>query len=441
MPQHLLTLAALCALSCAVLPGCQEEGEICPNDDPTLHTGRTPTSLKDDCRCVVSSNVNYLPGCLKITFAVDKQKQLGEGPSFYHMGVNVRVYHGDLWQDRGEIIAAVSNGSNKPGFIMGLDYKTGARRIISGWYDDPMLGPQTVAEGPEWGQPTYALRGPDDMIYVLTKGHRFKDPDYDSEKTYTRIWRVDPDSGQRTLVWHSHEPEFGQCKNGGIVDTLGNPTEEQPPQVVGGLKAFEVTKDGSFIMGTLGGGIWPSGDGVIEVSPDGKSCRTITMNPGHKKNKYPEGIGGGPKFISGVTSINEIDDVLYVMDGKGLFEVDRESGFRKRLSSELPPGMLELDKKRNVFHVTATHPPFANYYYVANVSDLDSFKSGGCIQPDPDHPYAQMCIGIASGNAYSGGPNNQGWLLPDGEHMIKVNELSTFVKIDLDTGVSNHFSY
>ena len=107
---HRLTLALLAAVSLASLACGAEEGAICPNDDPALHIGETPTSLEDDCRCTVGVSTNYLPGCLMAVEAEQKFGSKGEGPIPTNMSSNARVTRGDLWEDRGEIIMAVSLG-------------------------------------------------------------------------------------------------------------------------------------------------------------------------------------------------------------------------------------------------------------------------------------------------------------------------------------------
>jgi hypothetical protein len=61
-----------------------------------------------------------------------------------------------------------------------------------------------------------------------------------------------------------------------------------------------------------------------------------------------------------------------------------------------------------------------------------------CSNIDDDHPFAENCLN--GGNADVILNVNQGWMLPDGEHMITVNDRDLFAIIDIDTAVLNHFS-
>lgn len=434
IPTALLTLVLL------TIAACGPEVIICPGDDPTLHTGRTPTSLKDDCRCTAPTSVDYPFRCLDLENAIKQQPQLGEGPSLYMMA-DERIgagqpLNGELWEDRGEVILAVSMGSNKPGFVMGLDVETGNRRVISGWYLTENDGEVSVGDGPLWGEPYWAKRGPDGMIYVLTKGYPFNADDYDSTVSYYMIWKVNPDTGARTLHWQHNEADqgFGQCSDGNSTHVLGHAIE---PGAMGIYPdAFEITEDGAMLLSTS------NLAGMMEISPDAKSCRIVTLRKASAKTNdyYDEGVGSGFDLSPQIYSIAEINGKLLVTDHENVIEVDRQTGKRTRLYKELFPGQLEFDAKRNVYHVTAVPEPYKGIYYVIDAASGESYNSSSCLNVDKGHPVAELCIRIGGGPNNAHNNRNQGWLLPDEEHMIIVSGLH-FNKLDLNTGVVNHFSY
>ena len=222
----------------------------------------------------------------------------------------------------------------------------------------------------------------------------------------------------------------------------GDPDRENIPiqlSLEGG--SFEVAEDGAFFIGTIRDASPKPGVGLIEVAADGSSCRFVSMNKGDPGNLYDEGIGGGYDFGLSVETINHIDGQLYVMDNNSILRVDRETGMRERLMGYPYPGIMEYDASRDLFHVTALEPPYANGGFIVTLDLVaDAYwMNSRCINIDDDHPYAEACVDGGQGHEHLN--RNQAWLLPDGEHMITVNSRDAFGIIDIDTGVQNHFSF
>ncbi|MFT5583387.1 MAG: hypothetical protein ACI9VR_000965 [Cognaticolwellia sp.] len=432
---RLPALVALFSLSgCALLEG----NDVCPQEDPALHIGQTPTSLDEDCRCLATfgASTNYPLECQDSGSALANGAEFGEGPKLWEMGARIRG--GDLWEDRGEIITAVSNGSNQTGFVLALDIETGDRRIVSGAYLDSATGITEVGSGGFWLEPSYALRGPDDMLYVYANGTRYDDA-ISGQDVINEIWRVDPDSGDRELVWQhklkNPDPSspYGICENG-VLDN------QRPLQLMLEGGAFEVAEDGAFFIGNIRNGSPMPGVGFIEISADGSSCRVVSMNQGLAGNEYENGVGGGMDFGLAVETINHVNGELLVMDNNNLLRVDRETGDRERLMTVGWPGVLQWDESRSLYHLTNIEPPYVAGGVLATV-DVDAEQAwmwSRCSNIDEDHPFAEACV--EGGNASNILNNNQGWVLPDGEHIITVNNRDSFAIVDMDTAVLNHFS-
>lgn len=431
---RILMVSACCSL---LLVACEPvSSEICPNDDPALHVGLSTTTLKDDCRCIVGDSTKFLPGCLDIERTLTRVKQLGDGPSPYTMGSFARIRNGDLWADRNQIITAVSLGSNQPGFVMSLDIDTGVRGVISGTWIHPSKGAQEVGSGPMWQEITYALRGPDDKIYVYSHGGKYNTAT-SSNEPQREIYRVDPDTGAREIVWRWAQEidKYGQCSNGAGKFA-------KPIQLAHEGGVFELAADGSFYIGVIRNGNPKPGVGFMEVSSDGKTCRIVSMNQGDPGNVYEKGVGSGFAFGIAVEAINEIDGVLYAIDNKTLFKIDRKTGDRELLLNGVAPGIMQYDNTRDIFHVTSMEPPYVQGgIYAFDLNEPKLHQLSRCVNIAEDHPFSENCIGTVSGNAYGGSINQQGWLLPDNRHMITVNFSTTFMKVDLKTGVGNHFAY
>ena len=428
-------LAILSLSGCSLIQGAR--GDVCPQEDPALHIGQTPTSLDVDCRChaTFGNSTNYPLECQTGGEAIANGAEFGEGPKIWETGGRIRG--GDLWEDRGEIIVAVSNGSNQTGFIMALDYETGDRRIVSGVYQDPNKGLVEVGSGAFWLETTHALRGPDDMLYVYAHGSEY-DSAISGQDVINEIWRVDPDTGDRTMVWQHKlknpgNNSYGICNN-------GNPDDPRPLQLMLEGGAFELAEDGAFFIGNIRNGSPMPGVGLIEVSADGRDCRVVSMNPGSAGNDYENGVGGGFDFGLAVETINHINGELLVMDNNNLLRVDRETGDRERLMTVGWPGVLQWDEDRELFHLTSIEPPYVAGGILGTI-DLDAEQSwmwSRCSNIDEDHPFAEICLD--GGNAANVLNNNQGWVLPDGEHLITVNDRDLFAIVDMDTAVLNHFS-
>lgn len=422
---HLLPLLAL--TGCGVLG----PNAVCPGEDPALYRNASPTTLDMDCRC----HANFEePECTSVDQATSQGLEYGEGPKLWEMGVRVR--NGDIWPEREEIIVAVSNGDDRPGFVLALDYQTGDRRIISGAYTDAYTGDTEVGSGEMWMEPTYALRGEDGQIYVYAHGNRYGGAGLD---VINEIWRVDPDSGDRTLVWQHalKDPDFdgpyGYCTN-------GDPDGERNLQLMLEGAAFEMTDDGAFLIGTIRNGIPAPGVSVVEISPDGSECRVVSMNPGEAGNRWVDGVGGGFSFGLAVEAISYVNGEIYVMDNNNLLTVDRETGDRTRLMSLGMPGVLQWDEQRELFHLSAIEPPYTDGGYLGTVipESEESWLWSGCLTLEEGHPFADGCLN--AGNAEKLLNNNQAWLLPDGRHMITVNDRNLFGIIDIEAATMNHFS-
>lgn len=268
------------------------------------------TKLEADCRCrytgQAGSGAGYAnpvtmmqPGnALEVCQPVDRVIDLtwpvpaGSGPSFsaFHKNTSGVKWHGGWTDEINKIAYAAVSWTNpqhrQTSTIVTFDLRTGARTVVSGIYPDPMLGeveygsgydsPNSIAMGPAT-QPLSAVNamriGPDGKLYTFGLGTTGEGVNSSAE-----IVRVDPATGLRELVWQSQTIErgvnsspYGQCLRHNYVRQADNTDAYE--SVALNSRSFAVGPQGQFYMTFQG---TYEGNGVIEVSADGSTCRFVS---------------------------------------------------------------------------------------------------------------------------------------------------------------------
>lgn len=426
-------LGPLAASACDANPDVHPD--VCPDDSDIareLYVGYRPTELPFDCRCQTKTLPCLVPSDFLVATGGER---LGGGPVIADQGSAVEIRYGDLWPDRresGEIITAVSVYTKEPGFVLGLDLNTLERRVLSGVYLDPRTGPVTVGEGELFGEPGYALRGPDDMVYVYAISHA----------TAGEIFRVDPDSGDRTLVWrHGADSGFPQCMNGVPEERTNNSwTRPAPMQLQLEVEGFAVGLDGSFYLTTIPNGFPAPGPALINVAADGSACRVVTMGAPEAGNTYPaEGVGGGWPLQGYIEEVKQLPDGRLLINNRTLMEVDPVTGDRARLG-EAPVGETRWDPTRNMLFITGVKNPRPPDMYFHDVAANKTWHQISCLVLEPGHPFTDQCVREHSG-PFGSISEQQGWLTPNGKYAIWATPSTAFAIVDIQTGNNHLFSY
>jgi hypothetical protein len=225
--------------------------------------------------------------------------------------------------------------------VVAWELDTGNRRVVSGLYPDPRLGQaeygsgymsppvgssSSVTEQPLSGANVIRL-GPDDQLYVFGGGTG------ESTSSEREIVRVDPTTGERTLVWRSRtdddddeiDPSFGQCLR---PDAYGR------VQSVGiNAQAFEVGPNGDFYLSMRG---TREGDGLISVSADGTTCTFFSRwgglghSPGGGADPAPapNQIGNGFLLQFPVKGLLYHNDTIYGVSNDDLYSFNLTTGQR-----------------------------------------------------------------------------------------------------------------
>ena len=337
------------------------------------------TKLEADCRCRAPSGgdegvrfvevstqkfpYGKLPQCQPISLlkGLSFDPPLGSGPQFYVFAdVGQPSWFGG-WFDpvERELYALVSLNSPKyraAGTIVAFKVDTGARRVVSGVYPDPRMGdiefgsgyktPNTIPNGPAERAlaATRVMRaGPDRQLYALSVGNTGQ-----AESRTAEIIRVDPVSGERSLVWQSKTDErdatgYGQC--------ISNNWPGESLTIM--ARSFAVDDQGRYYMSFYH---MMEGMGIVRVSADGSSCEIITRHNAGTLN-----VGAGYESQAGgrYRAMLVKDGKVYtVVEPWGEFiRVDLQTGDRFAVSTtESIPGAspgestIEYDPTRDLFY-------------------------------------------------------------------------------------------
>ena len=199
-----------------------------------------PTELPMDCRCRRSTSGTGMSlgsgiiQCWPVATSWNRGHRFATGPHFYSVSSNRQSGGGVLDETTNKLYFAFnwSDGTyTEAGLIGAFDITTGERSIVSGVYKDPSLGYQTYGSGhvsarynSNGGQLEATTMpyvqdvemGDDGYLYALSS----------DTATNVEITRVDPATGERTLMWKREVPGltsgFGQCRGRA-------PTRATPP--------------------------------------------------------------------------------------------------------------------------------------------------------------------------------------------------------------------
>jgi hypothetical protein len=161
---------------------------------PLVQHWSNPTRLQADCRCgQVSAEPCQRPYNLNISVSI------GEGPRPRNdiPGGGKGAWGGFL-EGREMIYPITWSDSTRQNqtLIYAVNIDTGARRRVSGAYQDPQTGYTEVGAGDPFLNIYDVRKGPDGSFYAMGST---------GEIGWPRIWRVNPQTGDRTLVFNTED--------------------------------------------------------------------------------------------------------------------------------------------------------------------------------------------------------------------------------------------
>ncbi len=370
-----------------------------------------PTDLEADCRCFVNNSIiSGVPICGRPYDRADRGHTVGAGPRIYGLP-NAHFSGGFVEGD--ELIVAAYWGSStaQRGAVLAIDVDSGDRRLVSG-----ELGELSVGSGPAF---TYALdvrKGADGNWYVFTQSVTPGAPS---------IFRVNPTTGNRTLVWKGQSASHGQCASGDPDATASVQYTNQ---------GFAVDGTGGFILGYAN----PirDGRGLVRISPDGSSCTYITAT-GLREDGLTRGSGLGlGGFVQGFM-VDGTKVLVHTTQPKALIEVDLTTGDRTALFSSSTAGNIGerwavKDPARGVIWTAGLMNAVSIVAYDrAKNKTMNVFSSCG----DPDFPWYPLCPG--AGPVKINSLNYGGiWLHPRTGNLLIAQDSVSIIEFEPETANS-----
>lgn len=400
------------------------------------------TELKIDCRCSINRIKQPTTALCNGQSFDNNSFTAGKGPRFYSLKGHMTA--GDIFPERDEIIFGIDRGGDGTGnarkrfTIVAINYKTVTRRFVSGEVADPSQGEFVRGKGPLGEEVTNLKRGPDGKIYAY------------SNADGGWIFRVDPDTGDREIVWKRKDEAYGQCMNGVRPKTdpewrLGDGDPAPYQNSIEG-RGLSIGPDGSFYLPTVANGVPRPGYAVIRISKDGSSCKVISTSGARERNLYYGGIGKGYDIKGPIGSMTLHKGTLYAITwGGDLLAIDPETGDRRRLagtgitgSSSLPPAWnIFFAKDTGLLMLTGILPPNGPGFLGVDIKTGKS-HSFLCLNVPDDNTYTKGCIrGPQESKRISYMPAYQ---LPDHTYLGGIASTG-FNRLELQTGNSYIFSY
>ena len=179
---------------------------------------------------------------------------------------------------------------SKSGSVVSFNLDTGARRVVSGLYNGPDDAP-VVAYGSGYESPNSVTAGPDTQPLTAANALR-PTPDGmlrtlgvgttgEGQNRSAEIVEIDPATGERTLIWQSRTDDRFPYEDGAEVPTWDTGqclshqygTSRVNEHVAINARAFAVGPEGNMYLSFYQ---TYDGAGIIELSPDGTSCRIVS---------------------------------------------------------------------------------------------------------------------------------------------------------------------
>lgn len=402
---------------------------------PLVQDVEFQTVLDADCRCFINrAPTSGITQCVGLNY-VPVATRFGSGPTI--RSLPQAHFNGGVIIGREVFVGVDWSSSLHPnsGLVMAIHLDTGARRIISGAYDDAMAGYTVRGTGPALAN-VVDVQGTASGLFALSVG---------AQSIALEIHRIDVVTGDRTVVWRSRDSGYGQCASGDPARATVTYHE----------RVFGLDANGDFILAFRGAGPYSEGVGLVRITASGAGCSFVTRSGAASLNQYFNAdVGGGPLVDRGFYSgFAQQGGAIYVLNDAALalFRVDPMTGQRTRVSSAstslgvigagptnlggIGQRWLTWDSQRNFMWATGVQS-----YRALTAVDLSNGDrtEATCRSTNATVPWRDTCLG----GVLEGGFQNFGgfWLDPMNGDPIVVHENHSLVRVDLRNGNSVRFS-
>jgi len=274
-----------------------------------------PTDFPMDCRCPES---RFDQRCLRPYFT-SQATSFGTGPRIRTLAATIQPWRGTL-VGREWFLPVKWSTSNRPNetMIFGIHLDTGNRRYVSGAYNDPANGYTEVGAGAPFVQ-VMDLKLHDNQLYAVGASSDIAAP---------KLWRVDPTTGNRTLLFdEATAPESQLCPN--FSSLPGRKVVQMATQ------GFTMDASGRFYFSNVG----MPGPSILRMTVAGvggatvTSCEYLTRVMDCPLCTTQQNVGGGWDTVQFDLTAFEIQGTkLYTVTDKRFLSVDLQTGHRSLIS-------------------------------------------------------------------------------------------------------------
>ena len=277
---------------------------------PLVQYWSNPTDFPIDCRCA-----GKFEDLCQRPYNLSSGVTFGEGPRMRDLAGTVHMYNGPVIGREWFVPVGWSTFNKKDQtMIFAIDLDTGARRHVSGSYVDPINGTTDLGAGPAFVNVLDMELGTDGMLYAMGAKSGIASP---------KVWKVDPSSGDRTLLFDEETaPVETLCPNGSTL--AGKKTVQLLPEGW----AMDEAGNHYFSIQSMPG---PS---IVKFGPDFASCEYLTRVASKAQSStLKDNVGGGYDVLQFDLRAFELKDgKLYAVSDKVFLEVDLATGNRKLVS-------------------------------------------------------------------------------------------------------------
>jgi hypothetical protein len=375
-----------------------------------------------------------LENLCKRPYLLPSTQSYGTGPRPRNLASTVQAWNGVIYKGEWFLPVGWSTFNKKSQtMIFAINLSNGNRRYVSGTYDDPATGLQTVGAGDAFVNVMDLKLGADDMLYAVGAISDIGAP---------KVWKINPVTGDRTKLFDEETADpTTLCPNGSTLP--GKKVVQMVPE------GWAMDAAGNFYFAYVN----MPGRGVVKFGKDFAKCEFLTMAPDpNQSTTMKTAIGTGYDTIQfEMRAFEVVGQKLYAIADTKLIEVDLSNGARKLISNAQDVGGLGLGpiNAEGLGDRWSKWDPYRNVMWTHGIAGGSGAIAVDLASGDRTiWPCWHPTMGILGGCGGTGTPLIPGYLNfggmviePDEPHNLYfAHDLFSVVKYEVRTGNSYIFS-
>ncbi|MFO0748217.1 MAG: hypothetical protein U1F43_21535 [Myxococcota bacterium] len=277
-----------------------------------------PTDLPIDCRCPDS---DFEDRCQR-PYNLDAAVSFEDGPRVRDLAGEVHLHNGPVVGREWFVPAGWSTfNHDHQTLIFAFDLDSGDRRRVSGAYEDARDGYTELGAGPAFVNVLDMQLGQDGKLYAMGGTSDIAAP---------KVWRVDPASGDRTLLFDEETQAVEKlCPNGSTLP--GRKVVQMVPE------GWTMDAAGNHYFAIIGA----PGPSIVKLPDDFSSCTYLTRVTTATLTTLTDNVGAGYDAVQfDFRALSIHGDKLYAVSDTKLIEVELATGRRRLMSNAKEVGGL-----------------------------------------------------------------------------------------------------